>query len=94
MIKFFAWLISPRVRELEDKLFEVEKTLEEQAKELADMRRKLYDTTTAWHQLTDRMIRKDKEILELKDKLASQISNSEKYLNFYIEEMEKRTPVD
>ena len=92
MKNFFARLINSRVRELEDSLFLAEKKYEEKAEEAADMRERYFKAMCAWNYAIEKIQKRDREILELKEKLAAQFQKNEKYISFYLEEMEKRAP--
>lgn len=94
MKNFFASLINSRIRELEDSLFLAEKKYEEKAGEAEEMRDRFFKTARAWYEAMEKIQEKDREILELKEKLAAQFQKNEKYISFYLEEMEKRTQND
>ncbi|MBO5142339.1 MAG: hypothetical protein J6C46_04995 [Clostridia bacterium] len=92
MKNFFASLINSRIRELEDSLFLAEKKYEEETEEVVKMRKEYFKAVCSWNSALEKIREQDKEILELKEKLAAQFQKNEKYLSFYLEEMEKRTP--
>ena len=92
MKNFFARLISSRIRELEDSLFLAEKKYEEKTEEVAEMRERYFNIKCLFNDAIVQIRERDREILELKEKLAAQFQKNEKYISFYLEEMEKRAP--
>lgn len=91
MKNFFASLINSRIQELEDSLFLVEKKYEEKVEEAAEMRDRYFKIKCSLNDAIEKIREKDREILELKEKLAAQFQKNEKYISFYLEEMEKRS---
>ena len=91
MKNFFTRLINSRIQELEDSLFLAEKKYEEKTEEAMEMRDRYFKAMRSWNSALEKIREQDKEILELKEKLAAQFQKNEKYISFYLEEMEKRS---
>ena len=91
MKNFFASLINSRIQELEDSLFLAEKKYEEKVEEAAEMRDRYFKTMCSLNGAMEQIRERDRKILELKEKLAAQFQKNEKYISFYLEEMEKRS---